>query len=167
MNTYETDVKAQDALIKKIKSEILELKKELKEAEARRNEIARHRIKAGDLVKLLVNVNDSYGETYLSKGSKVKITQIFPNQVGYEYGVPYGFCVGRDDFEKVKSRKVKISKGNMNIDELLRQIDRGETSPELEKARENANEAVWDATTGQMFPKLKGKYKEKRGLRKN
>ncbi len=74
----------------------------MKNAENRRNEIARFKIKVGDKVKLLMNVRDAYGEIYLGEGETVEIENIHTNQVGYEYEVPYGFCISRDDFEKVR-----------------------------------------------------------------
>jgi hypothetical protein len=58
-------------------------------------------LQKGDEVKVLYDIKDSYFETYISKGEKVIIKDVHMNQVGYEYELPCGFCVGKKDLEMV------------------------------------------------------------------
>jgi len=57
----------------------------------------------GQKVKLLYDVKDDYMETYIPKGSVVKIEGFRKlKEYLYIYKLPYGFWVGKDWLEKVK-----------------------------------------------------------------
>lgn len=55
----------------------------------------------GQHVTVLCDINDAYGETYIPKGSKVKVQNYHEDKKGYEYELPYGFCVGKDWLRRI------------------------------------------------------------------
>ena len=59
----------------------------------------------GEKVKLLQDVRDAYNEVYLSEGEIVEIEEIKDEFKGYEFGIPYGFFVGRHAFQKLSDAK--------------------------------------------------------------
>lgn len=59
------------------------------------------KLEIGDHIRLKKDIRDAYMEVYLSEGDIVTITQVYPAQVGYEYQIPYGFCIGKEDFEYI------------------------------------------------------------------
>lgn len=79
----------------------------------------------GEKVKLLRDIRDSYNEVYLSEGEIVEIEAIDPKLKGYEFGVPYGFYVGRDAFKKLSDAKdqtviLRIKQVIAALDELTK-----------------------------------------------
>jgi hypothetical protein len=65
-------------------------------------------IKIGDKVRLLHDIKDAYMETYLSKNEIVKIKDIHLDYKGYEYELPYGFCIGRNEFIRITNQRKRI-----------------------------------------------------------
>jgi hypothetical protein len=65
-------------------------------------ELSSLKYRRGQLVKLNRDIKDSYGETYLSNGETVQIKKVIPEQKGYEYELPYGFCVGEESIKLVQ-----------------------------------------------------------------
>lgn len=55
--------------------------------------------KVGDKVRLKMTIRDEYSEVYYDEGDVVDIRAIHPTQVGHEYQIPHGFCIGKDKFE--------------------------------------------------------------------
>ena len=55
----------------------------------------------GQWVTVTDDINDSYGETYIPKGARVKVQNYHEGQKGYEYELPYGFCVGKDSLRRI------------------------------------------------------------------
>jgi hypothetical protein len=64
-------------------------------------------VKVGDKVRLLHDIRDAYQEIYLSEGDVVRITKIHTEYKGYEYCIPYGFCIGRDEFVRLTNQRIK------------------------------------------------------------
>lgn len=57
--------------------------------------------KKGDKVTVKDDIRDEYQEVYIYAGQEVEIKDVIPSQIGYEYKLPYGFCVGADDLTKI------------------------------------------------------------------
>jgi hypothetical protein len=72
--------------------------KELIEKNAK---IVDKKFQIGQWVTVMDDIKDSYGETYIPKGSKVKVQNYHENQTGYEYELTYGFCVGKDALMRI------------------------------------------------------------------
>lgn len=84
----------------------------------------------GEKVKLLQDVRDAYNEVYLSEGEIVEIEEIKDEFKGYEFGIPYGFFVGRHAFKKLSDAKdqtviIRIGQVIDALNELLK-VTRGE-----------------------------------------
>ena len=67
----------------------------------RQENLPKQRFHIGQHVFPMHDVKDSYGETYISKGEVVKVQNYHEDQKGYEYELPYGFCLGEKDLRRV------------------------------------------------------------------